>query len=60
MAASSAPTPARAGTLPLVAMGLAVFVIANDVTAMSVALPAIEHDFDGDVAPPSGSSTPTP
>jgi len=35
--------------LPLVAMALAVFVIANDVTAMSVALPAIEHDFDADV-----------
>jgi EmrB/QacA subfamily drug resistance transporter len=34
----------------LVAMGLAVFVIANDVTAMSVALPAIERDFDSDVS----------
>jgi hypothetical protein len=27
-------------------MALAVFVIANDVTALSVALPAIERDFD--------------
>ena len=31
-------------------MALAVFVIANDVTAMSVALPAIENDFDTVVA----------
>ena len=36
--------------LAIVAMGLAVFVIANDVTAMSVALPAIENDFDTDVS----------
>ena len=36
--------------LAIVAMALAVFVIANDVTAMSVALPAIENDFDTDVA----------
>ncbi len=35
--------------LPLVAMGLGIFVIANDVTAMSVALPAIEQGFDSDV-----------
>lgn len=32
------------------AMALAVFVIANDVTAMSVALPAIESDLDTDVS----------
>ena len=31
-------------------MGLAVFVIANDVTAMSVALPAIENELDTDVS----------
>jgi EmrB/QacA subfamily drug resistance transporter len=36
--------------LAIVAMALAVFVIANDVTAMSVALPAIENDFDSDVS----------
>ncbi|MFN8041124.1 MAG: DHA2 family efflux MFS transporter permease subunit [Acidimicrobiales bacterium] len=39
------------GTVPaLIAMGLAIFVIANDVTAMSVALPAIEAAFDTDVS----------
>ena len=38
------------GTLmALVAMGLGVFVIANDFTALNVALPAIESDFDVDV-----------
>ena len=30
-------------------MAMAVFVVANDVTALSVALPAIESDFDADV-----------
>jgi EmrB/QacA subfamily drug resistance transporter len=35
--------------LPLAAMALAVFVIANDVTALSVALPAIEREFDADL-----------
>jgi MFS transporter, DHA2 family, methylenomycin A resistance protein len=35
--------------LPLVAVALAVFVIAIDVTAMSVALPAIEQEVDADV-----------
>lgn len=39
------------GTVPaIIAMALAIFVIANDVTAMSVALPAIEADFDTDVS----------
>ena len=39
------------GTVPaIVAMGLAIFVIANDVTAMSVAIPAIEQDFNTDVS----------
>src|SRR5947207_14312554 len=33
----------------LVAMGLAVLVIANDFTAFSVALPAMEKDFRADV-----------
>ncbi len=36
--------------MAIVAMGLAIFVIANDVTAMSVALPAIEADFNTDVS----------
>jgi MFS family permease len=35
--------------LGLVAMGLAVLVIANDFTALSVALPAIEAEFKSDV-----------
>jgi len=35
--------------MALVAMGLGVFVIANDFTALNVALPAIESDFDADV-----------
>ena len=39
----------RSTVVSLVAMALAVFVIANDVTALSVALPAIESDFDADV-----------
>jgi EmrB/QacA subfamily drug resistance transporter len=45
-----ASTPLQRSTVvALVAMALAVFVIANDVTALSVALPAIESDFDADV-----------
>ncbi len=36
-------------TMALVAMALGVFVIANDFTALNVALPAIEGDFDVDV-----------
>ncbi|KAB2870449.1 MAG: MFS transporter [Bauldia sp.] len=39
----------RTAVLGLVAMGLAVLVIANDFTALSVALPAIEVDFAADV-----------
>ena len=39
----------RATIMALVAMALAIFVIANDFTALSVALPAIEQDFDADV-----------
>jgi EmrB/QacA subfamily drug resistance transporter len=48
-----AATPQRLGrgtVVTLVAMGVAVFVIANDFTALSVALPSIEHDLDADVA----------
>jgi EmrB/QacA subfamily drug resistance transporter len=37
------------GTLALVAMVLAVFVVANDFTALAVALPNIEAEFDSDV-----------
>jgi EmrB/QacA subfamily drug resistance transporter len=33
----------------LIAMGLGVIVIANDFTALNVALPSIEHDFNVDV-----------
>lgn len=40
----------RATVLAIVALGLAVFAVANDFTAMSVALPTIEHDFDADVS----------
>lgn len=39
----------KAELLGLGAMALAVLVIANDFTALSVALPAIEADFDADV-----------
>ena len=35
--------------MALVAMGLGVFVIANDFTALNVALPSIEGDLDADV-----------
>jgi EmrB/QacA subfamily drug resistance transporter len=51
------PTGAKQGeermapgtVMALVAMGLGVLVIANDFTALNVALPAIEEDFDVDV-----------
>src|SRR3989440_9349736 len=36
-------------TMVLVAMALGVIVIANDFTALNVALPSIEHDFNIDV-----------
>jgi EmrB/QacA subfamily drug resistance transporter len=39
----------RGTWLPLAAMAISVFVVANDVTALSVALPQIEQDFDSDV-----------
>ena len=35
--------------MALIAMGLGVIVIANDFTALNVALPAIEQDFNVDV-----------
>ena len=39
----------RKTILALVAMGIAVFIVANDFTALAVALPAIEKQFDTDV-----------
>jgi EmrB/QacA subfamily drug resistance transporter len=43
-------TPIDRGTwLALCAMGIAVFVIANDFSAINVAIPQIEHDFKTDV-----------
>lgn len=36
--------------MALVAMGLAVFVVANDFTALSVALPTIERQYNADVS----------
>jgi MFS family permease len=40
----------RGTLLALGAMAMAIFVVANDVTALSVALPQIEKDFNADVA----------
>jgi EmrB/QacA subfamily drug resistance transporter len=40
----------RGTIMALVAMGLAVFVVANDFTALSVALPQIERQFNADVS----------
>jgi len=40
----------RGTLLALVAVALAVFVVANDFTSLSVALPAIEKQFDSDVS----------
>jgi EmrB/QacA subfamily drug resistance transporter len=40
----------RGTVLALAAMALAVFLIANDFTALSVALPNIEREFDSDVS----------
>ncbi len=40
----------RRKILALGAMGVAVLVIANDFTALSVALPAIEHDLDSELS----------
>jgi EmrB/QacA subfamily drug resistance transporter len=50
-ASDSAPVALARSKIPaLAAMAVAVFVIANDVTALSVALPQIERDFDADVS----------
>jgi len=48
----------RATLLALVAMGLGVFVIANDFTALSVAIPEIESDLDAGLSPSGWASTP--
>lgn len=40
--------------LGMIAMAVSVFVIANDFTALSVALPAIEKTFDTSVTPRNG------
>lgn len=48
-APSDADRMAPGTAMVLVAMGLGVLVIANDFTALNVALPAIEQDFDTDV-----------
>lgn len=39
----------KSAILGMIAMGVAVLVVANDFTALSVALPAIEKAFDTDV-----------
>jgi EmrB/QacA subfamily drug resistance transporter len=48
-AGASEPPIDRKTVLALVAMGVAVFIIANDFTALAVALPAIEKQFNTDV-----------
>jgi EmrB/QacA subfamily drug resistance transporter len=51
MEAASRPTSMNRGTvLALVAMGLSVLILANDFTALNVALPSIEKAFDTDVS----------
>ena len=40
----------RGTLMALVAMGLAVFVVANDFTALSVALPTIKRQYNTDVS----------
>ncbi|HEX4625656.1 MAG TPA: MFS transporter [Solirubrobacteraceae bacterium] len=57
MEAADATAPAqgtdridRGTVMALVAMACAIFVIANDFTALSIALPAMEKDFDADVS----------
>src|SRR4051812_20601614 len=57
MASATEPAPRRdpdkldRGTvMALVALALAIFVIANDFTALSIALPAMEKQFDADVS----------
>ena len=50
-AAAGRKEPFAPGTrMVLVAVGLGILLIANDFTALNVALPAIEEDFDSDVS----------
>src|SRR2546421_12377133 len=49
-AANSRDRLSRGTVMALVAMGLAVFVVANDFTALSVALPTIERQYNADVS----------
>ena len=52
MAVAAAPDDAgleRGTIVALVAMALGIFLVANDFTALSVALPEIEQEFDADV-----------
>src|SRR5437588_8361955 len=49
-AADSGDRLSRGTIMALVAMGLAVFVVANDFTALSVALPTIERQYNADVS----------
>src|SRR5258708_17926840 len=47
---SSSRSNASFPVLPLVAMGLGVLILANDFSALNVALPQIEKDFDAQVS----------
>src|SRR5258708_13418749 len=49
-AANSGERLSRGTIMALAAMGLAVFVVANDFTALSVALPTIERQYNADVS----------
>src|SRR5947209_268803 len=49
-AAANGDRLSRGTIMALVAMGLAVFVVANDFTALSVALPTIERQYNADVS----------
>jgi EmrB/QacA subfamily drug resistance transporter len=51
VAGDASQQPIERGTwLALIAMGIAVFVLANDFSAINVAIPQIEEDFDTDVS----------
>src|SRR2546421_6787198 len=47
---SSSRSPASFPVMPLIAMGLGVLILANDFSALNVALPRIEKDFDAQVS----------
>jgi EmrB/QacA subfamily drug resistance transporter len=47
---SSARASASFPVMPLIAMGLGVLILANDFSALNVALPQIEKDFDAQVS----------